>query len=93
MPSRKRKIPFQGGMVEATVMPFQVGGEHWNEYLIDDGTVIRMKLVATEVFRIDGQYDPQGNPLYFITTTNVTSVSAPEELLRHEGGLGDAPGA
>jgi hypothetical protein len=80
MPSRKRKVPFQGELVEATVMPFQVGGEHWNEYLVDDGTVVRMKLVATEIFRIDGQYDQMGNPLYVITTTNVTNVSAPDEL-------------
>jgi len=85
MPNRKRKVTFQGQQVEATVMPFQVGGEHWNEYLIDDGTVARIKLVVTEVLRVDGVYDPQGNPLYLINMTNVTSISAPDEL-RREGG-------
>jgi hypothetical protein len=84
MPAKKRKVNVNGQMVEATVMPFQVGGEHWNEYLIDDGTVARIKLVATEVLRVDGQYDQQGNPLYLIATTNVTTVSSPDNL-RHEG--------
>lgn len=84
MPIKKRKIPYKGELVEASVMPFQVGGEHWNEYLIDDGTVIRIKLVATDVLRVDGEYDPQGNPLYVIATTNVTTVSAPDNL-RREG--------
>jgi hypothetical protein len=84
MPAKKRKVTFNDQTVEATVLPFQTGGEHWNEYLVDDGTVIRIKLVATDVLRVDGQYDQQGNPLYLVSTTNVTTVSAPDDL-RREG--------
>ena len=65
-------------------MPFRAGSEHWNEYLLDDGTVVRVKLVAQEIVRIDGQYDPMGNPAYAVFSTNVTHVSAPEDL--KEGG-------
>lgn len=65
-------------------MPFQ-GDEHWNEYLLDDGSVVRVKLVLTEIIRIDDAHDDQGNPVYALNSTNVVSVSAPDEL-RKEGG-------
>ncbi len=81
MPLQKKKITLPDGReVEGTVMPYQTGREEWNEYLVEDGTIIRMKLVATEIVRLDGEYDPQGNPAYVIQSTNVTSVSAPDDL-------------
>lgn len=81
MPQNKRKvIGPDGSEVEATVLPYQVGGEHWNEYLIDDGTVIRLKPVVTDVMRLDGHYDLQGNPMYLVQSTNVVSVNAPDSL-------------
>jgi hypothetical protein len=69
-----------GGELEATVMPFQAAGEHWNEYLVDDGTVIKIKLVVTEVLRVDDKYDGNGDPVYLIHSQNVVNVSAPESL-------------
>jgi hypothetical protein len=65
---------------EGEVVPFRGNVEHWNEYLLDDGSIIRMKIVATEMVRVDGQYDAEGNPLYMINSTNVTHVSSPDEL-------------
>jgi hypothetical protein len=70
--------------VEGTVMPFQTGGEHWNEYLVDDGTVLRVKQVATEVIRVDGYYDQEGNPMYLLNSTNVMVASSPDDLKRKE---------
>jgi hypothetical protein len=78
--NQKKRINFKGKEVEVTVLSFQVGGEHWNEYLVDDGTVIRMKTVATEINRIDQEYDEEGNPVYLVKSTNVVNVSAPEKL-------------
>ncbi len=80
---RKKRVTLPGlGEVDVTVVGYRSGGENWNEYLADDGTVIRIKLVVTEVVRVDGQYDPEGNPVYLVRSTNVTSISAPEELRR-----------
>jgi hypothetical protein len=69
-------------MVDATELSFQNVREHWNEYLLDDGTIIKLKPVATEVFRIDGQYDKQGNPVYVLQSTNVLVVNVPDEMKR-----------
>lgn len=83
MPQRHRKIRGPDGReLDALEMPFQVGGEHWNEYVCDDGSVVRLKPVVTEIFRIEGEYDPMGNPVYVVNSTNVVSVSAPDELRR-----------
>jgi hypothetical protein len=82
---RKKTIPLPDGRrVEGTVLGFKGASEPWTEYLVDDGTVIRIKIVATEVVRIDGEYDPTGEPLYFVGTTNVMAVSAIDELRRKD---------
>lgn len=83
MPERKKKVPSPDGsgqMVEGTVLPFQTGGENWNEYLVEDGSVIRLKLVVTEIVRVDGMYDQEGNPVYMVQSTNVLAVSSPDNL-------------
>lgn len=86
MPGGKRKITLPTGeTLDADVIGYRANAEHWNEYLLDDGTVIRMKPVVTEVLRLEGHFDPQGNPAYVVQSTNVTAVDAPEEL-RSQGG-------
>ena len=82
---RKKAIRLPDGRkVEGTVLGFKGTSEPWTEYLVDDRTVVRIKIVATEVVRIDGEYDRMGEPLYWVNTTNVMAVSAPEELHRKE---------
>jgi predicted metalloenzyme YecM len=78
--SNKIKINFGGEEVEALPMDINQTNEYWNQYLLDDGTVIKMKLVATKVLRVDNKYDQEGNPLYIIQSTNVTSVNALDNL-------------
>ncbi len=83
---RKKKVHLPGvGDVEAEVIPFRGDVEHWNEYLLDDGSVVRMKAVVTEIVRVEGQYDPEGNPAYMVFSTNVTHVSSPEDLKKGGG--------
>ena len=76
----KIKINFGGEEVEALPMDINQTNEYWNQYLLDDGTVIKMKLVATKALRVDNKYDQEGNPLYIIQSTNITSVNAPDNL-------------
>ena len=79
----KRKLRRSDGQeIEGEVVGFRAGGEHWNEYLLDDGTVFKIKLVLTEIVRLEGQYDPNGDPVYAATHTQVTAVDSPESLKR-----------
>jgi hypothetical protein len=77
---RKKRIDLGNGPIDVTEVGYRTSGEYWNEYLADDGSVLRIKLVATEVLRLDGQHDEQGNPQYLVKSTNVMNVSATEEM-------------
>lgn len=80
---RTRRIPLPDGTEgEAEVVGFRPEGEHWNEYLLDDGTHLRIKIVVTDVLRVDGHYDQAGNPVYVVNSTNVLAVDAPDQLRR-----------
>jgi hypothetical protein len=78
--ANKIKVNFGGEEVEALPVEINQSDEHWNQYLLDDGTVVKMKLVATKVMRVDNKFDMEGNPLYIIQSTNITSVTAPDIL-------------
>jgi hypothetical protein len=71
-----------GGLVDALEVGYRPQGEYWNEYLADDGSVIRLKLVVTEILRLENQFDPQGNPVYLVNSSNLMAVSAPDNLRR-----------
>lgn len=79
---RKRKITLPDGRtVDATEIGYRTLGEHWNEYLLDDGTVVRLKPVVTSVVKTDGVYDDNGDPVYLVNSQNVMSVSTPDEAV------------
>jgi hypothetical protein len=77
---RKTKILYNGQWVDAVEVPVRSSQEHWNDYLLGDETVLRMKLIVTAVYRIEGIYDAEGNPIYHIRSGNVASASPPENL-------------
>ena len=79
---KKRAMLPDGRTADVTELGFRSAIENWNEYLIDDGTVVRMKLVVTEIVRVDGEYDKDGNPTYLIRSTAVPAISAPDDLRR-----------
>lgn len=76
----KIKLNFGSEVVEATPVDINQASEYFNQYFMEDGTVLKMKLVATKVYRIDDRYDQEGNPIYFVQSTNVLSVNSPTEL-------------
>ncbi len=85
MPRKRTTTLPDGRKAESTVLTFRAGDEHWNEYFVGDGTVIKIKMVATEVLRLDGEYDANGSPVYLVHSANVMVVDAPENLRRGGG--------
>jgi len=82
MAPTKRKIPLgpDGPLKEAELMEVRQGNEYWNDYLLSDGTVLKSKTVVSEVWRVVGEYDNDGNPIYFVRSSNILNVNAPDEL-------------
>lgn len=76
-------INFRGEQVEATEVRFETRKEDWNEYQLMDGSVLKMKLVVAEVYRIENVYDEENNPVYQVKSTNLLVVKSPDALKRN----------
>jgi hypothetical protein len=82
---RRRKIRIGNELVDVVEMPLSgSSAEHWNEYVLTDGSVIRVKTVVTEILKVEGKFDAEGNPQYVIRSTQIVSVSASDRARRPE---------
>lgn len=78
---RRKKVPAPDGRVlEGIIVDINSTQENWNQYLLSDGTILKLKVVATEVVRLEGEYDKEGDPIYIIKSANVVSAIVPDEL-------------
>lgn len=69
------------GNVEGTEVPLTESVERWTELKLEDGSVLRVKPTILSIIRLDGRYDPQGNPMYAIQGGQTMVVgSAPDHL-------------
>ncbi|MHB8654322.1 MAG: hypothetical protein ACYDA9_10625 [Terriglobia bacterium] len=72
-PTSPPKDGFEVGVSEST--------EKWTEVTLTDGTSIRLKASILSAIRIEGEYDPKGNPAYAIQIQSmITVVDSPEHL-------------
>ena len=72
---KKITINLGGRDVEAVPVDVSQANELWNEYLLEDGTVLKMKLILKKVLRVSGEFDAEGNPVYVMQSTNVSAVN------------------
>lgn len=79
----KRNVPINGKPMPGTIVK-TVGqqGEPWTEYLLDDGTVLRLKLVLLEATRVDDAFESDGTPMYGVKWTVVQHALSPDSLKR-----------
>lgn len=54
--------------------------EKWNTYALHDGTTLKLKAVLADVLRVDGEYAPNGDPLYTVNASIVVATSAPDSM-------------
>lgn len=76
------KVRWQDQEVDAVEVRYKSVREDWNEYDIDDGTTVRVKLLVSEIVRLTDRFDQEGNPVYVIKSGNVVFVKAPDHLKR-----------
>jgi hypothetical protein len=76
------KVPLpSGGFAEGLELQVEESTERWSDITLSDGAKIRVKTTVVSAVRVPDQYDPQGNPLYFVNTAPlVTIISVPDEL-------------
>lgn len=68
-----------GRKIEATDVDFKTEKEDWSEYTLEDGSVLKFMAVVSGIIRTE-DYDPTGNPVYLIRSTNVSRVKVSEEM-------------
>ena len=65
---------------DAVEIDFSEEKEFWNEYSLEDGTTLKVKLVLRGVKRLS-RYEPDGTPVYVINSMNVVrAVNVPPEI-------------
>jgi hypothetical protein len=69
-----------GSAIEGEIISVNSSSEHWNQYLLEDGTVMKLKCVLMDVLRSDSVFDNDGNPMYVVKTQNVVTVDVPDKL-------------
>jgi len=78
---KKVQVPYNGRIVPGTEVPVTETIERWTEISLEDGTRLRLKSAIMTAVRIDGEYDPEGNPMYVLNAAPVLAmIEAPEKL-------------
>ncbi len=77
---RKIKVDFQGKETQGEVLQFKAE-EGWSLYDVEDGTQIKLKTVVSDIIRLEAR-KANGEPIYYIKSTNVITSDVPEQLRR-----------
>ena len=73
-----------GKMVEGTFVEVRESVERFSNVTLEDGTILRAKLVVIKVARLENQWDQDGNPMYVVNSQNIiTVVDSPSALKRN----------
>jgi hypothetical protein len=72
------KMNIGGLTVEAESMGYKPLEEPWSSYRLDDGSIVKIKLVVSDVFKLPTPDPVTGLPQYIIRSSNVMSVEPPE---------------
>jgi len=83
MSAKKIKINVSGEEVEGLELKYKTLKEDWNEYEIEDGTILKFKTVVTRIVRTN-KYNKLNEPIYAINSTNIASPMVPESLKKKD---------
>lgn len=68
-------------VADAENLQIKEENEFWNTYKLSDGSIMKVKIVITNVKRLK-KYQPDGSPIYLIQSQNVLRMdSIPKELM------------
>ena len=82
MATRRIRSPKSGKMVDAEVVEITEISDRPIVMTLADGTTLRLKTDVIEVVRFNGEWDPEGNPLYNVKSGSLMVVLESPENLR-----------
>jgi hypothetical protein len=79
----KKTIKLLGHDINVVDVPIKSAIEFFNEYELEDGSKIKVKCSAASFVRVEGEFAPDGKPIYLVFTSPALNVlSSPEGLMR-----------
>jgi len=76
----KLSLP-DGRIVEAEEVNFEPIREDWNIYKLEDGRILKVKLVLVKVYKTSEKDPITGEPIYIVTSTNIVTTTSKLEGL------------
>lgn len=76
MAETKKKLALFGFEVDVSEVPVKKAEEALTRYELEDGTALRVRNVATAILRVEGQWLPDGSPVYIVASTPVVGVES-----------------
>jgi hypothetical protein len=70
----KIKMNLGGQTVEADKVDFKAIEEAWSFYRLDDGTIVKLKVVVSDVFKLPTPDPLTGLPQLIVKSSNIMSV-------------------
>ena len=78
--AKERKVQYKDKEVTALTLEFESKAEGWSQYLLEDGTTIKMKVILLDAKRIVDEYSEDGNPVYQVQAHYILGIDAPDNL-------------
>jgi hypothetical protein len=75
---KKIKINLRGNTVEGESMTFTAREEPWTVYKLEDGSIIKLRPVVSDIFKLPERDPVTGLPQYMIRSSNIVSVEPPD---------------
>jgi hypothetical protein len=81
--AQKRKIQDPSGkLVDGTQVDILESTERFSDVKLEDGTVLRMRVMVHEVARFDDLWDNSGNPMYSVNSATVVVVKEASQTFK-----------
>ena len=83
----EKRVKIEGafGKSEGIEVDITNSNERVSELTLEDGTILKIKPSIIRVIRLDGHWDPEGNPLYNVTGQFTVLISEIPERLKKGG--------
>ena len=89
MAEKLTKAQFGEHQLDAVKVAVKEATERWSETVLNDGSVLRVKIIIHRAFRAVDSYDNDGNPMYSVKLTHVLDVESPDHLKKGASGTSE----
>jgi len=79
----RKTLRIFGNDVPVNDVPIKTAHEQFSEYELEDGSKVKVKFVASQFMRIEGEYAGDGKPVYIVLCAPAVNViSSPDAIMR-----------